>query len=513
MVNADVIIIILQKRGGTEIMSNITVTDLTFAYDGDPVNVFEHVSFRIDTDWKLGFIGRNGRGKTTFLRLLMGQYRYTGRISSSVSFSYFPYTIKSEDEYILAGELASQICPEAEEWEIVRELSLLGVTSDVLYRPLCTLSQGERTKLMLAGLFLGGKGFPLIDEPTNHLDSEGREAVAEYLSGKKGFILVSHDRAFLDRSVDHILSINRSNIEVRSGNFSSWYENFERQQSYEMARNEKLMKDIEDLKEASRRTAVWADRVEASKKGTRNSGIRPDRGYIGHKSAKMMKRATVLLTRQEKAIEEKSGLLKNAEEDESLRLYPLEFRQPRLLKLRDVQVRYGGKPVTGKISFELMRGQRIALEGKNGCGKSSILKLICGEALDYEGEAELASGLVISYMPQSTDGLTGSISDFARNNGIDENRFRAALRKLNFARTQFDKDISEYSGGQKKKVLLAASLCKNAHLYVWDEPLNFIDIYSRMQIEELISEFSPTMIFVEHDKMFRERIATEVISL
>lgn len=492
-------------------MSNITVTDLTFAYDGDPVNVFENVSFRIDTDWKLGFIGRNGRGKTTFLKLLMGQYRYSGRINSSVRFSYFPYNVS--DEYALASEVAAEVCPTAQEWEIVRELSLLGVDSDVLYRPFCTLSQGERTKLLLAGLFLSDGAFPLIDEPTNHLDLEGREAVAEYLSGKKGFILVSHDRAFLDRSVDHILSINRSNIEVQAGNFSSWYENFERQQSFELARDDKLRKEIDDLREASRRTTVWADRVEASKKGSKNSGLRPDRGYIGHKSAKMMKRATVLLARQEKAIEEKSGLLKNSEEDESLSLYPLECRHNRLLKLSDAMIKYDGEAVTDKISFELLRGQRIALEGKNGCGKSSILKLICGEKIDYSGTLELASGLVISYMPQSTDGLCGSISDFAREWGIDENRFRSALRKLNFARSQFEKDISEYSGGQKKKVLLAASLCKNAHLYVWDEPLNFIDIYSRIQIEELIEEFAPTMIFVEHDKMFREHVATDILSL
>ena len=174
---------------------------------------------------------------------------------------------------------------------------------------------------------------------------------------------------------------------------------------------------------------------------------------------------------------------------------------------------YGGRAVTGKLSFELERGQRIALEGRNGCGKSSILKLICGEDIDHSGVLELASGTVISYIPQSTESLSGSVSDFARVSDIDENRFRAALRKLGFERSQFDKDISEYSAGQKKKVLLAASLCRNAHLYVWDEPLNFIDIYSRMQIETLISEYSPTMIFVEHDKMFRERTATEIISL
>ncbi len=123
--------------------------------------------------------------------------------------------------------------------------------ADVLYRPFETLSGGERTKVLLACLFLGENKFLLIDEPTNHLDALARADVAQYPGNKKGFILVSHDRAFLDGCVDHILSINRANIEVQSGNFSSWFENFERTQAFEQAQSEKLQKDISHLKEAS----------------------------------------------------------------------------------------------------------------------------------------------------------------------------------------------------------------------------------------------------------------------
>lgn len=176
--------------------------------------------------------------------------------------------------------------------------------------------------------------------------------------------MVSHDRQFLDGCVDHILSLNRSNIEVQSGNFSSWMNNFER-----------LKKDIHRLQQSAKRTAGWSDRVEASKIGA------ADKGFVGHKAAKMMKRS------------------------------------------------------------------------------------------------------------------------------------KAVLRKMDFERVQFEKDISEFSEGQKKKVLLAKSLCERAHLYVWDEPLNFIDVYSRMQIEQLIETFSPTMLLVEHDIAFREAIATQVIHL
>ncbi len=123
------------------------------------------------------------------------------------------------------------------------------------------------------------------------------------------------------------------------------------------------------------------------------------------------------------------------------------------------------------------------------------------------------SGLVISYVPQDTSYLTGTLSELAERSHIDESLLKAVLRKMDFERVQFEKDMAEFSEGQKKKALIAKSLCERAHLYIWDEPLNFIDVYSRMQIERLIQAFAPTMIFVEHDRAFQEEIATKVITL
>ena len=136
-----------------------------------------------------------------------------------------------------------------------------------------------------------------------------------------------------------------------------------------------------------------------------------------------------------------------------------------------------------------------------------------GEKIEHTGNVNIGSGLIISYVPQDTSQLKGSLSDFAKESGIDESLFKAMLRKLDFERVQFEKDMSALSGGQKKKVLIAKSICDRAHIYIWDEPLNFIDIYSRIQIEQLIKEFSPTMIFVEHDEVFRQTIATQIIKL
>lgn len=486
-------------------MSMIKVEDLTFSYPTSYDDIFEHVSFQIDTDWKLGFVGRNGRGKTTFLNLLLGKYEYSGKIISSVQFDYFPYFVS--DESRLTEEILWEICPSAQEWEFMKELSCLEVEEDVLYRSFETLSNGEQTKVLLAALFLKEGNFLLIDEPTNHLDMRAREMVSAYLKKKKGFLLVSHDRCFLDGCVDHILSLNRADIEVQSGNFSSWLTNFERQQQFEAAQNVRLQKDIGRLQQSAKRSAVWSDRIEASKVGA------ADKGYVGHKAAKMMKRSKGIEARQQQAIKRKSALLKNVETAEDLKLCPLSYYTDTLVTFSDVAVRYEGRGICAPVTFTLGRGERAALDGRNGSGKSSLLKLLTGEGIEHSGTVMIGSGLVISYVPQSTSHLKGTLSAYAEENNIDESLFKAVLRKMDFERIQFEKDMRDFSGGQKKKVLIARSLCEQAHLYVWDEPLNFIDIYSRMQIERLIMEFAPAMIFVEHDRMFRDTVATKTVRI
>ena len=486
-------------------MSMIKIENLTFSYPTSYDNIFENVSFQVDTDWKLGFVGRNGRGKTTLLNLLLGKYEYSGKIYSSVQFDYFPYPVA--DKTKLTNEIFFEIAPAAEEWELMRELSYLDVEADVLYRPFETLSNGEQTKVLLAALFCNEGHFLLIDEPTNHLDVKAREMVAAYLKKKKGFILISHDRRFLDGCVDHILSLNRANIEVQSGNFSSWMENFERQQEFEFSQNERLQKDISRLQQAAKRSAVWSERVEASKIGA------ADKGYVGHKAAKMMKRSKSIEARQQQTIEQKSALLKNVETAEAIKIQPLNYHTDLLASLSNVVVCYDGISVCEPVSFEIRQGERIVLDGKNGSGKSSLLKLVVGQSIDYTGTVTLGSGLVISYVPQDTSYLCGTLSEFAEENNLDESLFKAILRKMDFERVQFEKDIKDFSGGQKKKVLIAKSLCEKAHLYVWDEPLNFIDVYSRMQIEQLITEFAPTMLLVEHDHVFRDTVASNIVNI
>jgi len=488
-------------------MSLINISHLTFAYEGSYDNIFTNVSFQIDTSWKLGFCGRNGRGKTTFLKLLTGQYGYSGTITASVEFEYFPYDVADPSQNTL--DILSAVTPDTFLWQIQKELSKLDVDENVLYRPFSTLSDGEQTKVLLSGLFLRKNSFLLIDEPTNHLDMAAREIVARYLNSKTGFILVSHDRVFLDACVNYILSINKANIEIQRGNFSSWFHNKQLQDNYELSKNESLKKEIKRLTATAREKAGWSDRVEATKIGTHQA----DRGYIGHLAARMMKRSKSIEQRMEREIEEKSKLLKNIESAETLKIHPLTYHSSRLLSLENVTVAYGGRDILRDISFSVTQGDRMALLGGNGSGKSSLLKLICGEDIPHSGNVYVASGLVIAYVPQDTSFLTGDLVSFAAEQRVDVTLFKTILRKLDFSRIQFEKDMRDFSAGQKKKALMACSLCKRAHLYVWDEPLNYIDVISRVQIEELILDYKPTLLFVEHDRAFCNNIATQSLEL
>ncbi|MDE7199340.1 MAG: ATP-binding cassette domain-containing protein [Lachnospiraceae bacterium] len=507
-------------------MSQISVTNLTFSYEGSFDSIFENVSFSVDTDWKLGFIGRNGKGKTTFLNLLLGKYSFQGSIAKSAVFDYFPYSVTKTQALLPASAFIGELKAGCEEWRVICELAQLNENAEILYRPYQTLSFGEQTKILLAVLFSGENDFLLIDEPTNHLDCRAREIVKTYLSSKKGFILVSHDRDLLDACIDHVLVLNRQTIEVQSGNFSSWWENKQRKDQFETAENNKHLHEIQKLKKAARRVSDWADQNERTKIGfdpvKEHDRSISARAYIGAKTKKMQSRVTQMAKRIDREIAEKEGLLKDLEKTVDLKLVPLSHHKETLVNIREYSIQYtdAAQPVFTDLTCSIRRGDRIALHGENGCGKSTLIKMLLKKAgindndlpVLETGVCETASGLIISYINQDTSGLKGSIPAFCTKRNLDHTLFCSILRQLDFERVQFSKNMENYSEGQKKKVLLAASLLTPAHLYIWDEPLNYIDVFSRMQIENLLLACQPTLLFVEHDVRFREKIATETIT-
>lgn len=507
-------------------MAQISINNLTFGYEGSFDYVFENVSFSIDTNWKLGFIGRNGKGKTTFLNLLLGKYQFTGSISASTKFDYFPYEIAEYQKQMPVAEFMEDLKQGCEIWRVICELEELSESSEILYRPYCTLSPGERTKILLAVLFSKENEFLLIDEPTNHLDQNARECVKAYLASKKGFILVSHDRDLLDACTDHCLVLNRCSIEVQNGNFSVWWENKQRKDKFAIAQNEKHQKEIQKLNHAAEQVAKWADKNERTKIGfdpiKEHDRCLSTRSFIGAKTKKMQSRVKQMEKRIEREIEEKEGLLEDIEYPKDLKLFQLTHYKNILVNVQEYGLQYkdSDKPVFAGMSFEIKKGDRVVLSGKNGSGKTTIIRKILekcnvdiGVDIMEEGLCEVASGLVISYVGQETIGLKGNITNYCKEYDLDRSLFCTILRQLDFGREQFDKNMETYSEGQKKKVLLATSLLTPAHLYIWDEPLNYIDIFSRMQLERLILKYEPTMLFVEHDMRFCEKIATKVIEL
>ncbi len=495
-------------------MSTISVTNLTFCYEGSYHPVFENLSLSLDTSWHLGLTGRNGRGKTTLIRLLLGSQNHpfglhaaSGSVHAPLPLSYFPAPISCPDQPAL--EAAQSLCPQCPEWKLLRELSLLEFPEDALWRPYSQLSGGEQTKLQLAALFVQEGGFPLLDEPTNHLDAHSRQLVANYLRRQSGFLLISHDRAFLDGCVDHILALNRTGPELRRGDFSGWYADYLSRTQSQREQNTRLRREISRLEQSARRTADWSDRVEASKIG---QGVY-DRGAVGHKAAKMMKRSKAIQARQLQAAEQKKKLLHDVENIGELRLAPLSHFSSRLIQARDLSICLDSQPLFAPVTFSLEQGERLCLSGNNGCGKTSLLRLICGEALPHTGLLETASGLRLSLVEQDTSRLCGSLADYLERCGADLTLCLSILRNLGFERSQFELPMEQYSQGQKKKVLIARSLCQQAHLYLWDEPLNYLDLFSRIQLEQLLTASPVTLLFVEHDQQFCKAVATNTVHL
>lgn len=321
--------------------------------------------------------------------------------------------------------------------------------------------------------------------------------------------MVSHNRFLLNAVCDHIISINRSSVDVMSGNYDSWKDSFDKREQFERNKNDKLKKDIKQLENASRRASAWSDKTEKSKMGSGSV----DRGYIGHKAAKLMKKSKTYEKRIENKIRDKSSLLLNSENDFDLKLSPELYRTQLLGYVHNLCFSVQDKEILKDVTFEIQRGDRIAIKGANGSGKSTLLRILLHELQQTSGAFKINGDVKISYVPQSAEKLSGTLLDYAAENNIDYNLFLSVLNYLDFDYKLHSVALACLSEGQKRKVMLAKSLCEKAHLYIWDEPLNYIDIISRTQLEDMILQYKPTMIFVEHDEMFERNTATKTIYL
>lgn len=500
-------------------MSNIRIENVSFRYDDSSENIFNNLNLNLDSSWKLGLVGRNGRGKSTFLNLLRGKLHGLGKIYTKLSPSYYPITIK-QPKNITFYELQEQM--NFEQWELERELNLMNIDTDLLWQPFNTLSGGEQTKVLLALSFTDQDSFALIDEPTNHLDENSRNEVANYLAKHdKGYIVVSHDRDFLNQVTDHILTIENTEIHLYQGNFVAYEDTKHKRDEFNQAKNKKLSREIKGLNQKYVRFNNWSDSIEAQKySGMKtqhviNRRTQLNKGAIGHEAAKMMKKAINTRRRLDRRIESKRGLMTNIEDVPELTINFRPNYHQTLLETQHFSLTIADKYLFNNLNLIVTNHEVVALEGKNGSGKSTFFKMLLGQVanINYQGKYELASGLSISYLPQNFTEYTGTLKEFAKRQKISYEKLLNNLKKMGFPRSAFNTPIEEMSLGQQKRVALTKSLVEPADLYLWDEPANYLDVFNQNQIIKLLQKNKPAMLIIEHDQHFIKQVADQRVRL
>lgn len=521
-------------------MSKIIINNMSFTYKEYYQPIFNNVNITLDTDWKLGLIGRNGRGKTTLLRLLSGEMEPDrGSIITETATELFPYRISTEyqktmdviKEYVGylktmedqmeaamnqkddgGMELYQQILTRYLELDgylmesrIKKELALMKLPEKLLDQDFELLSGGEKTKMQIIALFLRKNPFVLLDEPTNHLDFEGKQVLADYLRGKKGFLVVSHDRAFVDEVADHILSINKADIAIERGNYSSWKMNKDRVEEYELRTKEKLEKDVEHLEKISVRSRNWASVAEKQKSpfATNNRGN-------STRAARFMRQAKAAEQTIRDNIAEKKNLLKNYEVSSDIILKQPPIKENLLISAYGLSFGYSKDLLFTKLTFEIQKGDRVWIRGRNGAGKSTLLKLI-GKKIPNSRIA-FANDIKIETAFQEPLWTNGMLKELI-SAPETKRRFVDICHLLDISHDTMQRPLETLSSGEQKKIDIARALASPSHVLLLDEPLNFCDICFREQLEKAILTYQPTIVFVEHDEWFGKNVATKEINL
>ena len=522
-------------------MAQIEIKDMTFYYDDFYHPVFEHLTVNLDTDWKMALVGRNGRGKSTLLKLLSESLTpSSGEIKRSGTVSYFPYlydasftkaidVVKECIGGLRTMELKLQRYEEmfnnrhdadstvyyevlnqylesdgySMESSIYKELSQMGLSEALLEQDFDTLSGGEQTCMLIIALFLRKDSFVLLDEPTNHLDVGKKEHLKEYLKKKKGYIIASHDTEFLDEVCDHILAINKVDISIEQGSYSTWRNNMELKEQFELRTREKLEREISQLERQSKQTRAWS-----------NIGNKQKYPFAGH----FRTNGTRAYMRQAKAAEqhiqdnlaEKKQLLRNMEEERKLYITQEKPQQDCLLMADHVTFCYEGAstPVLEDVTLHIYPGDKIWLRGKNGAGKTTLLKLLAGK-LSSKG-IRRRGGISIAYITQEPTERSGDVKAGIQ---ADYRRFKELCMLFDVPSDFERRPLETLSSGELKKVDIARTLAEHHQILFLDEPLNYMDVQFKAQLEEALADEKLTLVFVEHNEEFGERVANRVIEL
>jgi ATPase subunit of ABC transporter with duplicated ATPase domains len=484
--------------------------DLAFAYPSGTENVFSGASFRLYRGDRTALLGDNGSGKTTLLRLIAGGLEPSAGELALRGASAF--LLRQEDSASGAGSALSWLREgllESDDWDLAAELyagaARLGFSAADLDRPVETFSGGERKMLALMAGFLRRPDLYLLDEPTNYLDAAAMARLsAELLRFKGGYIVVSHDRAFLDSCVEKVLELRRSEFAVYEGNYTSYAAQKEAEFELATKKKEKIEGQIAHLRVMERNYRDWGAAKEKEKIGA------ADKGFIGACAARLQKKSARAAERAREKIEELEREKPFVEKRRTAFLPPA---APAWLEASGLGKRLGDRTLFRDLSFNLRSGGRLALEGDNGAGKSTLMRILAGELEADEGTVRRGAAARLFYLPQfrpavragarGRDYFPGGLLEAACN----------MLDHLGADGGLMFRPLELLSEGQRRKVELARLLVNGADIALLDEPTTHQDIRSVRVLEEALSSYAGILVLISHDAAFRASLPAEVLRL
>lgn len=499
-------------------------------------NVLDGLTFQIDQGERVGLLGRNGAGKTTLFRILTGELDHdegqvtvaTGhRLGLISQIPVYPAGYTVEDVLRSAFQRLESLAREMEALEgrmaagesdpaLLRRYGSLrerfevfgGYDTDVAVNKIAnglsisqemraqlfdSLSGGEKTRVNLGRLILEDTDILLLDEPTNHLDLHATEWLEEYIRSFHGTVVtISHDRYFLDRTVTRVIEIQDGKAEFYSGNYSFYAVEKERRYQERMKQYEKEQAKIAQLEKAAEQLRVWA--------------------FMG--MDKTYRRAVNI----ERRIERMRTTAKPTKARKmDARFSTAEFHGDEMLGIRGVGKSYGDKHLFDNITLKVEGGERIALIGDNGTGKSTLIKMIMGELYPDEGRIKLGLQAKPAYLPQIIhfDHPDWNLVEnmMASKRGLSAQSARNRLAAYDFRGEDVFKPVSVLSGGEQSRLRLCMLMDGEVNFLILDEPTNHLDIASREWIEEAVEAYDGTLLFVSHDRYFINRFATRIWEL